>query len=196
MTPLQRARAIRDRRAARHPSVPAGFTPIPGFEGKYAVSKNGQVYSHFFNKLLTLVPDNGYRIVSLGCGDRTSVHSIMAKTFLGDPPPGTEIDHKNRVRSDNRLANLRYIPHRHNQHNAAKHGRNGKMPKSRFKGVTLNRPDSGGWRAAIVTNGKWRRLGTFSTEENAARAYDREALKIYGRTATTNKSLGYFNVTA
>lgn len=188
MTRKEIAQAIRDRRAENHPKAPRGFIPIAGHEGRYAISKDGQIFSHYFGRLLVLVPDNGYQVVSLGYGDRSFVHVLVAATFIGKPPKGTEIDHENRVRSDNRVENLRYIPHRHNQHNAAKHGRNGNPPASRFKGVTRQRNR---WRAAISSKGRLRYIGAFDDERDAAMAYDREARKIYGARATTNKKLGY-----
>lgn len=50
--------------------------------------------------------------------------------------------------------------------------------KSKFLGVSFN---NGRWSAHINKGGKRIYLGTFATQEMAARAYDKKALKIHGR---------------
>jgi hypothetical protein len=50
------------------------------------------------------------------------------------------------------------------------------------------------WQAAIQYGGKRRYLGTYSTQESAARAYDREALSLYGDAARLNFPLGRENL--
>ena len=43
-----------------------------------------------------------------------TIHQLVAAAFLGPPPDGCEINHKNGIRFDNRLANLEYVTHRQN----------------------------------------------------------------------------------
>jgi hypothetical protein len=49
--------------------------------------------------------------------------------------------------------------------------------KSRFRGVSWNN-SSNAWRAILVHRGQHSHLGLFRDEEEAARAWDREALRI------------------
>lgn len=60
---------------------------------------------------------------------------------------------------------------------------------SRFKGVSRSR-DGWKWTAQIKVRGHTTTIGTFSTEEEAARAYDREAVRYFGVGALTNLKLG------
>ena len=57
--------------------------------------------------------------------------------------------------------------------------------KFKYKGVY--RPsDSSQWYAQLKTNGKNYYLGSFATEEDAARAYDAKALDCFGEYASLN----------
>ena len=90
---------------------------IPGFEGRYQATTNGDIFSLLSNKFLSLGDDTyGYETCSL---NRTTykVHKLIAKTFLENPDNHTHIDHINRNRKDNRLSNLRYISISDNQLN-------------------------------------------------------------------------------
>lgn len=57
-------------------------------------------------------------------------------------------------------------------------------------GIKYGPPKAKPWRAHIRVEGRQRRLGCFSSPEDAARAYDAAALKFYGEFACTNAALG------
>jgi hypothetical protein len=46
-----------------------------------------------------------------------TVHTLVALHFIGPRPDGYEIDHKNRIRNDNRIENLRYCTKIENMRN-------------------------------------------------------------------------------
>ena len=51
--------------------------------------------------------------------------------------------------------------------------------KSRFRGVTM-RKDTGSWRATMQKDKQHYSLGTFKTEEEAALAFNKKAIELYG----------------
>lgn len=91
------------------------------------------------------------------------------------------IDHINRDKTDNRIENLRGASSTENRGNTLKLKNN----TSGFKGVTRG-TKNGKWRAAIVFNKKYFHIGTFSTKEEAAAAYDQKAKELYGSFANIN----------
>jgi len=94
---------------------------------------------------------------------------------------GTGLDHKNNDRLDNRRENLRIATAQQQGMNRTK-----SVGKSTgYKGVSLK----GGGKyieAYIQVDRKKRHLGYYSTQEDAARAYDREAKRLFGDFAKLN----------
>jgi hypothetical protein len=89
------------------------------------------------------------------------------------PPAGCEIDHIDRDRTNNRIANLRLATISQNQCNRGRAGHN----KSGYKGVTSYR---GRWRATITLNRKQKYLGLFDSPELAFSAYCAAAEVLHG----------------
>ncbi len=87
--------------------------------------------------------------------------------------PEDQIDHINRIRTDNRIANLREVSHKQNLQNAGKYSNN----TSGYPGVSWNKRISK-WRARIKHNYKYIHLGYFTTIEEAIAAR-KAAEKLY-----------------
>lgn len=95
---------------------------IPGAEGRYAVSDAGEVMSMDFKGsglpgLLKFSNCRGYQTVEIS-RKRFTVHRLVAEAFIGPRPMGLQINHKNGVKSDNRLENLEYVTQSENMKHA------------------------------------------------------------------------------
>lgn len=94
------------------------FRAVPGFETRYAVSDYGRLKSLFsgrgthLGKILGCkVSNKGYLSAVLWDGTKRhyrSVHSLILETFVGPRPSGSQINHRNGIKTDNRLSNLEY----------------------------------------------------------------------------------------
>lgn len=93
------------------------------------------------------------------------------------------VDHINGNGLDNRRSNLRVISHAQNI--KAQPPRRQK-PESIYIGVVYRVSEVKKWLARIHVNGKYQKIGYFNKEEDAARAYDREAKRIFGDNAELN----------
>lgn len=102
---------------------------------------------------------------------------VVAYAIIHNKRPAV-VDHINRDKHDNRIENLRAATQTQNCMNRGSTEK--KDIGSKYKGVS---PSKKRWRAYI--QGDY--LGTFKVEEDAAKAYNKEALKRFGKFAKPNK---------
>lgn len=113
---------------------------------------------------------------------RLSAHRFIFYIHHGYLPK--EIDHINRVRHDNKIGNLRACEHTHNLGNQSIQSRH---KSSKYKGVCWDK-NRGKWIASIKINSKSKYLGRYAREEDAAMAYNRAALLVFGVFANLNET--------
>ncbi len=94
---------------------------------------------------------------------------------------GTETDHINGDRLDNRRYNLRVCTHSQNMMNQRK-----TRGCSRFKGVHWHKAHKK-WHAKIKKERKNQHIGYFDVEDNAALAYNEAATELFGEFASLNE---------
>ena len=100
-------------------------------------------------------------------------HRVIWRLMTGKNPPH-EIDHINRITSDNRWCNLRLATPSQNQHNRPLQRNN----TTGFKGVYFHSQNKN-YVARIMTEWKTVSLGSFDTAEQASEAYQAASLKYH-----------------
>ena len=115
------------------------------------------------------------------------LHRLVAEVFLNAGKPLTpqqhvdHIEHADGSHAQDRLSNLRIVSRSQNGMNQVISSNN----TSGYKGVTWHKRN-GKWQARIMTYGRHKYLGLFTTPEAAALAYDRAAKKLHGEFAKLN----------
>ena len=148
-----------------------------------------------------LVDDEDYELliknkwrVSIGYATRNQItysrelkkivkqHSFLMHRVITNAPKGTQIDHINGNKLDNRKVNLRICTNSQNHANTflRKDNTSGK------KGINWCKQTKS-WRARITVNQKEIYLGRFKSLKKASEIYNSAATKYFGEFAKLNK---------
>lgn len=100
---------------------------IPGYECLYQITTSGKVFSMTRERFISQWKNNqGYMFVSLYNGGKRknrSVHSLLLETYEGyAPTKHHQASHKNGIRTDNRIENLRWLTVSENHNDKKNHG--------------------------------------------------------------------------
>lgn len=147
---------------------------IPGYEGFYKASSQGRIRSvnrvtstkKCEGKILRQYDKgNGYYVISLcknGNQKTNLVHRVIAQTFLENTKKLPQVNHKNGIKSDNRLINLEWCSRSENIQHAFKNG----LIKSPAKGLTGYKSSKGKEIHQFDLDGN--HLNTFGSARQAA----------------------------
>lgn len=113
-------------------------------------------------------------------GKTVCLHRVIVERMGLQLGPGLEVDHIDGDGLNNQRENLRVADYQMNGMNRRK-----QLGSSKFKGVYWDK-QSQKWRALIAINRKRIHLGYYDDELEAARAYDRKAIELFGPYAKLN----------
>lgn len=126
------------------------WTPIEGYETRYAISNFGAVKSIKTNKLLKQEIRRDYYSVQLFDGHNykhQSIHRLVAKHFIDNPQHFLYVNHKDENKLNNNVNNLEWCTHSYNVNygsaiERSKEKRSSKVHQFDKNGVLINTFDS------------------------------------------------------
>lgn len=160
------------------------WLPIKDYEGLYEISNLGRVKSleryvtysngriHLYEEKImkSRLNEYGYYRIGLNINRKQKqciIHRLIAIHFIPKIEGKNVINHKNGIKTDNRIENLEWVTAREN----TCHYHNSTNKSSQYTGVSFNNFRGKNWRAQITINQKTISLGYFDTELAASEAY-------------------------
>lgn len=99
---------------------------IKGYEGRYAATQDGQIYSYYLRGFLSPKTDkDGYLMVCLqkdGIKEYKQVHRLIAEAYIDNPKKLPTVNHVDGVKSNNSVNNLEWSSFSDNLKHAYKLG--------------------------------------------------------------------------
>lgn len=116
---------------------------IEGYEGLYAITSCGKVWSYKSKKFLTPRPTKtGYLQVMLykdGKGLNHYIHRLVAIAYVPNPNDLPQVNHKDENKENNYVNNLEWITHKENNNYGTRNERAGKGHRKPIYCVELDK---------------------------------------------------------
>ena len=126
----------------------------------------GQFVYHYTGQQAKHLNSDGYLIIKIA--GRRYRAARLAWLYVHGEWPSNQVDHKNRIRNDDRLSNLRDVTPKINSANTVRLRPYGKMSFQLYW-----RPDRNRWRLRSIVGKKRTSLGCFLTKEEAVQHYEK-----------------------
>lgn len=154
------------------------FKQIQGYDNYY-ISNFGRIKNNHNNRenIMTPTINNNYYSICLIKDEKEKqfyIHRLIAIYFIDNPLNKPYVDHINRIKTDNRIINLRWVTEKENSYNITISSNN----TSGFQGIIMNKTKKK-WIARIIVNRKTIHLGTFNEKGDASKAYQDAKLKYH-----------------
>ena len=156
---------------------------VPLTQGQYAIvdlDAPAFVRERNWQALWSPSTQTFYAVTSVHKDGGGQWHPIMHRIILGLTDRTIHVDHIDHNGLNNRRSNLRECSSQQNRFNVRS-----RRGTSKFKGVWWDK-NRRVWRAGIKKDKRNREIGSFSTEEEAALAYNEAAIRLFGEFAHLN----------
>lgn len=126
---------------------------LPGYEGRYAVTKDGRVWSYYRKRFLSPFTNcAGYKMVSIW-KDRASkyvgIHRLVALTYIPNPLNKPHVNHKDFNPANNNVDNLEWVTPKENIAWSDKYHRRDEYLKRSIKLATQACKEKKSWKKGI-----------------------------------------------
>lgn len=86
----------------------------------YYITDEGKLFNKYTKEEFIPKPNKyGYRSLKIN-GERVMLHRLVATIWIPNPENKPQVDHINRIRTDNRVENLRWVTNAENQQNTTR----------------------------------------------------------------------------
>lgn len=171
--------------------MPEAWKDIPGFEGVYQISSEGNLRSldrtvvhrgrnrRIKGKMLHPRLDiSGYPRLGLCRGGKAIhvfAHRLVAEAFIPNPKNYPHVDHINGCKTDNRVANLRWVTHSQNMSNRHKTKQASGYAGIRYRPACTKNP----YEVSGSINGQPIIIGYFSSITQALTARQKHLQEVF-----------------
>ena len=87
---------------------------LKGYEGLYAVTSCGKIWSYITKKFLKTYFANGYEYTTLKDNHHVKISRAVAEAYLPNPNNLPEVNHKDEIKSHNYIRNLEWCDSKYN----------------------------------------------------------------------------------